>query len=138
MWIQPLPKILGCCSQCDELVFEVHERFGADHLLAGRARRVGRPLETAIRVWLVLTNGSPIAVTFCEACVQAPRLVEVWKRTLAAFAEEMTPEYRQAIGNRGYTDEQYRIVMRTYLRLAGMVPLGVLCQYPWLQEPEYA
>ncbi len=73
-------KINGCCTICDKPVYEVVNRFPEGHILQGKVDRIGQPLDKAMIVTYVLSNGSATTLTVCEGCIEDARaeLSAVW------------------------------------------------------------
>ncbi len=69
-------KSNGCCTICDEPVFEIVSRLPEGHVLQGKIDRIGRPLDKAMIVTYVLINGSVTTQTVCEDCV-LPAMAEL-------------------------------------------------------------
>lgn len=109
-------KLTGCCTDCDDPVFEVNT-MNPD----GTPRSVGAALPNAMRATLVLTDGSTCDMTFCEGCMEAieAHLPAIWAKCLRSFAAEpVDPEIRDEI-------------RADQVRLATMVPLGVVAVRRW-------
>lgn len=133
----PQPKRLGCCTQCDEPLFEVVERFpenladGKLSPLARRPRRIGKQIAPAYRCHLLLMDGSQMPLTFCEKCKDNMDLDAVWQRVLVSMAEQMDPTFLEIINAPAHTPRQLKIVDRFFKKLHDNVPLGVLATEVW-------
>lgn len=91
-------KKIGCCTLCDQEIYEVSRRWPQGHPYAGEIRQVGRPKMPVIRQTFVQTNGKIAVISFCRACAAQAneKVVEIWGKALAAFAYER--RHRVAIG----------------------------------------
>ena len=65
-------KRSGCCTCCDDPVYEVREMY-VEGPLAEHPRRIGPMLEHGTQVTMLLTDGSTADVTMCLTCAQALR-----------------------------------------------------------------
>ena len=121
----------GCCTLCDEPVFEIVDRFPASDPRAGQPRAIGKALEGARRVALVLTDGSTTTLSFCDACTPGitDRMGEIWRKCLDTMA--FNHENLAAIKGRPLTPEEVSSSEAVLLGLAAMVPLGVVTDLPW-------
>ena len=85
-------KITGCCTCCDDEVFEVLSRFGEDGLRPGEPERLGHPHGDAMRSEFLLNDGTTSYLTFCGACAvtQAPeQYPEIWAKVLRSWEREI-------------------------------------------------
>jgi hypothetical protein len=132
-------KKLGCCTLCDEEVFEITRRAPRESSFSREPLSVGRPLPGSRRDSLVLTNGSTMDLTFCANCrPTAENLPKIWRKCRASLAREGMNDYRER-----YTREldsgtmtqlslgQQWITGKFQLDLAKTIPLGVLNRQPW-------
>lgn len=121
----------GCCTLCDEPVFEVIDRFPSSHLRAGHPRSLGAALEGATRVSLLLTDGSSTTLSFCARCAPeiGSRLVEIWRKCLATMAYHHNNIAE--IKERPATNEEIAASEADVVWLASLVPLGVIETLPW-------
>jgi hypothetical protein len=96
--------------------------------------KLGRPYEGTKRVWVVLTNGTHAALTFCADCQVTPdTLPTIHRKMRESWAAEGTNEYRQKVGGSLLSvPEQWRIGAWN-LRETDNVPLGVLFEETWEQ-----
>jgi hypothetical protein len=132
-------KKLGCCTLCDEEVFEITRRAPRDGPFSREPIAVGRPLPGSRRDSLVLTNGSTVDLTFCESCKPtAENLPVIWKKCRASLAREGKNDYRERYtkeldsGNMTQLDLcQQWITGKFQLDLAKTIPLGVLSKRAW-------
>ncbi len=79
-------KITGCCSRCDAEVFEVLER-DAERM----PKRIGAPLENAVRVTFVMVDGTLMDLTFCRECADAltpEELQWLWRRVVKSWIDQ--------------------------------------------------
>lgn len=84
-------KRAGCCSLCDQLVFEVKARWGEGDARAGEPKRFGPPLEGTLRITFLLLNGGRTDMTFCGDCgqsVDAQHYPTLWRKNLAGWLRE--------------------------------------------------
>lgn len=121
----------GCCTLCDEPVFEITDRFPASDPRAGQPRAIGKALEGARRIALVLTDGSTVTLSFCSDCAPGiqDKLGEIWRKCLDTMA--FNHENLAAIKGRPLTPEEVSSSEAVLLGLASMVPLGVVTDLPW-------
>ena len=91
-------KKAGCCTLCNQEMYEVSRRWPQGHPYAGEGRQLGRPKMPVIRQHFVQTNGKIAVISFCESCARDADegIVHVWARALAAFKYER--RHRVAIG----------------------------------------
>lgn len=80
-------KLEGCCTACNKPVFEVKARF-ASGPLSRAPSVVGKPEDNARRVTFLLSDGSTVALSFCEPCIEAALgdLVGLWRKCVATNA----------------------------------------------------
>ena len=121
----------GCCTLCDEPVFEITDRFPMDDPRAGQPRGIGKALEGARRIGLVLTDGSTTMLSFCSGCAPGiqDRLGEIWRKCLDTMA--FNHENLAAIKGRPLTPQERATSEAGLLSLASIVPLGVVTDLPW-------
>jgi hypothetical protein len=112
------------CTLCDEPVFEIIAYFPDGHPRAGQPRRIGKPMDKAVRLHLLLTGGTTAAVTLCDAC--EPDLAEIWRRCLEAQADQQLNRVRYGVAP--LTPRQQEQQTAELLALTRQVPLGVLYQ----------
>ena len=91
-------KKTGCCTLCNQEIYEVSRRWPQGHPYAGEIRQLGRPKMAVIRQYFVQTNGKIAVISFCEDCAKDADdgVVEIWAKALAAFGYER--RHRVAIG----------------------------------------
>ena len=121
----------GCCTLCDEPVFEIKDRFPEGDVRAGQPRAIGKALEGARRIGLVLTDGSTVTLSFCSACAPGihDRLGEIWRKCLDTMA--FNHENLAAIKGRPLTRQEAATSEEGLLALTTIVPLGVVENLPW-------
>lgn len=94
-------NMAGCCVICDKPIFEVAAVYPADSALRGRPRVLAAALPGLRVVTIKLRNGSYTQVTACQACTESDFPLDlVWRKLLRTWKEEMSPEYRLAVGAR--------------------------------------
>lgn len=120
-------KRLGHCTLCDQQVFNIIATFPTGHPLAGRPRRLGKPMDNAVRLHLLLTGGTTVPVTLCDTC--EPDLKKIWRRCLEAMADQQCN--RLKYGGAPLTPRQQEQQTGELLALARQAPLGVLYQEKW-------
>jgi hypothetical protein len=79
-------KIPGCCSICDQEVFEILEKKD------GIPTRVGQPKDEAQRVTFLLSGGEHMDLTFCAQCASVMNeedYPELWKKVLRSWEHEL-------------------------------------------------
>ncbi|MCP4900110.1 MAG: hypothetical protein GY906_24330 [bacterium] len=98
-------KRLGCCTLCDEPVFEViaaHTEGPYD----GHPRELGPAMEKRTMLSFNLKSGRRIVLTFCSECADGlgrDKFDEIWQKCIAsnqyeidATAIKLTPKQTQA------------------------------------------
>jgi len=78
------PKLMGCCTCCDKLVFNVTRRDPDTR----EPIQLGAPLDDAVRTTFLLASGSMMDLTFCRKCNSAlspEKFYELWKRVLISW-----------------------------------------------------
>jgi len=125
-------KAAGLCSVSGEECFDVLEYWPANHpVYAGQPRRLGAPHDDALRVTVVLVNGSRMNLTI-KAQYLADfhvALPEVWR-----VVKEATRTLRKAhkhLGQIDFSPQQHAAADRFNLAFNDNVPLGVLCWEKW-------
>jgi len=116
-------KLIGCCTACDEPVFEVVARH-TEGPCKGEIRQVGQPLPGARRVTLVRISGRTSFWTLCEGCdVEPENMARLNKKEVAAMVFER---------NLAKDTMKQAEAREQMLRLFEFdVPLGVLGEMPW-------
>jgi hypothetical protein len=116
-------KYIGCCTLCDEPIFEVVSRH-TEGSYKGEIKQVGAPLPGARRLTLVRMSGRTSFCSLCEKCeVTSENITVLAKKELAA----MVYERRIAVDTMEQADNREKM-----LRLFAFdVPLGVLGEIPW-------
>ncbi|KKM73967.1 hypothetical protein LCGC14_1405090 [marine sediment metagenome] len=109
----------GCCTLCDEPVFEIAPSTGA----------VGQPLDNAVRATLILTDGSTVSLTFCDQCETETKLTEIWSKCVETMAFQCN--HLAEIKGRKVSDQEIEVAQQEVIRLMGMVPLGVVGAIAW-------
>ncbi len=118
-------KRLGCCTLCDEPVFEIVETMKVDGI--DMPKVLGKPLDTARRVHLILTGGTNMALTFCTDCSVTPEtLPEIYRKVRLAWALEATNSTRTQIGGDEQSLARQWQIGAHQTGLTNNVPIGVL------------
>lgn len=84
-------KIAGCCSLCDAPCFEVLEVWAPHERNPGEPKRLGGPVDGAVRVTFLLFNGRTTDMTFCSGCaedVNAAYYPALWRKNIAGWLRE--------------------------------------------------
>ncbi len=143
-------KEVGCCSLCDEPVFEVLERFPEGHPLGGRIRRISQVLTDpdAKRVSLLQLSSLECGVdskrlerwakaaqheiTLCSKCsIDHTNIVGLWKKCMEAYAECVTVEHQLALGKPPNTQEQQDYSEQVACWMVNTPPIGVMHEQKW-------
>ena len=85
-------KITGCCTCCDDEVFDILSRFGENGLRPGEPERIGRPHDDALRIEFLLNDGTTSYLTFCGACavmLTPEQYPEIWAKVLRSWEREI-------------------------------------------------
>lgn len=122
------------CTVCDQQCFEVMALWPDDSPLAGEPRRVGRPTPDAVRVDLVLTDGTRTTFTVHDRCVETleETLPAAWRKMLERMRWER--KHHKALGQKPFTPEQLAHADAVNLALVHNVPLGVLAVERWVDH----
>jgi predicted secreted Zn-dependent protease len=119
----PDRKRVGCCTLCDEPIFEVAARH-TEGPSKGEIKQMGGPLPGARRVTLVRMSGRTSYCSLCKECeVTSANIVVVTQKEVAAMVHE-----RNFARD---TMEQAENRERMLRLFAFDVPLGVLGETPW-------
>ena len=84
-------KIGGCCSLCDEPVFEVTAVWESGTPRAGEPKSLGAANDGAIRVSFLLLAGGYTDMTFCGECAASlsqEHYTLLWRKNLAGYLRE--------------------------------------------------
>lgn len=84
-------KIGGCCSLCDESVFDITAVWEAGTARAGEPKAFGAPSNGATRVAFLLASGGYTDMTFCGACAESlnqEHYTLLWRKNLAGYMRE--------------------------------------------------
>ena len=84
-------KIGGCCSLCDEPVFEITAVWEVGTTRAGEPKALGAPNDGATQVAFLLASGGYTTMTFCENCaaeLNAEHYTPLWRKNLAGYMRE--------------------------------------------------
>jgi len=116
-------KRLGCCTVCDEPIFEVTTRW-MEGPYKGEARQLGRALPGIRRVTVVRMSGRQSYWSLCPTCEIDPKdMVVLNRKEIRAMVKE------RSLSKDNPAQAENREKM---LRLFEWdVPLGVLGEKPW-------
>jgi len=122
----PDRKKIGCCTVCDEPIFEILSRH-TEGPYKGEAKQLGRPLPGVRRATIVRVSGRVSDWSLCSACeihpLDMPRLN---KKEIAAMAYERNIVIRETLEQKEAKEQMLRLFEFD-------VPLGVLGEKPWLE-----
>ena len=125
-------KRVACCSCCDEELFDVWEYWPENHaVFPGHPRKTRTPRDNALRLTVILVNGSMMNLTVCEHCLPELHLSipALWQGIKA-----QTRRVRQghkALGQESFSEEKNVEADGYNLKFNDNVPLGVLCWQRW-------
>ena len=124
-------KTAGLCAVSDEECFEIREYWPEKHPFAGEPRRFGAPHKDALRVALVMADGSLMHITIkaCELVNLETNLPATWCRIKERMRHER--KAHAALNQRDFTLEQHRFMDEENLRFNDNVPLGILFAERW-------
>jgi len=124
-------KASGLCSVCGEACFEVLETFPKGHPLAGTPKRTGQPNDDAMRVTLVMANGSLGVVTVREQYLPDlhVHLPAIWADVKART--RIDRKAHRVFGQQAFTAAQHAQADLDNLQFNDNIPLGVLCVERW-------
>ncbi|MGE0289519.1 MAG: hypothetical protein AB7I42_26020 [Bradyrhizobium sp.] len=124
-------KIQGHCSVSGDPCFEILETFNEPHPLAGQPRRIGKPLPDAVRVTLVLVDGTTADFTCKQRYVPEfyAHLPLIWREVQdrVRFDRKNHKAYKQP----DFSEEQHAQMDAWNLAHIDNVPLGVLAWRKW-------
>ena len=86
------PKIVGACSSCNRMVFDVTARFGQGEPNEGQPKQLGAPQPDAKRVTFLLASGEIMDLTFCGDCLETLNNDDyppLWGRVLVSWMAEL-------------------------------------------------
>jgi len=118
-------KKLGCCTVCDEPIFEIIVRH-VEGPFKGEPKQLGMPLPGARRLTVVRASGRQSNWSLCGEC-------EVWP---ADFPRLNRKEVRAMVRERAIahdTPEQAKgrdVMLKLF---EWDIPLGILGEKPWLE-----
>ena len=128
--IEPTVKRAGCCTWCDEEVYEIITRF-PEGPLSGYPRKIGKPLDSARRISYALVDGSRADLTCCAGCefemTQPVNMPIIWQKVIRSFMFEEQPDVRAALPAAPRTPAQTEIVLREIERQITNYPIAVIC-----------
>jgi hypothetical protein len=124
-------KTQGHCSISGEPCFDIIETFAAGHPLAGQPRRIGAPHEDAVRVTLVLMDGTMADITVKQRYVPElyAHLPQIWRDVKARTRFDR--KNHGAYGQRDFNAAQHATMDAWNLANNDNVPLGVLAWRKW-------
>ncbi len=116
-------KLIGCCTVCDEPIFEVASRH-TEGPYKGEIKQLGAPLPGARRLTMVRISGNTSYLSLCAECeVTSENLPTLAKKEVAA----MVFERNLAKDTMAQAEHREKV-----LRLFEFdIPLGVLGETPW-------
>ncbi len=118
-------KLMGCCTICDEPIFEVVARHSEGPFL-GEIKTIGLPLPRARRVHVVRASGRQSFWSLCESCRIMPEdFPGLNRKEIRAMVKERdlaVDTLKQAEG---------REVMLKLFQWD--IPIGVLGEKPWTE-----
>jgi hypothetical protein len=119
----PDRKHFGCCTACDQPIFEVVARH-TEGPYRGEIKALGKPLPGAKRVTLVRISGSTSYMSMCGDCeVTQENIAALNKKEVAAMVYER---------HLARDDARQADMREKMLRLFSFdIPLGVLGEKPW-------
>ena len=126
----------GCCTLCDAEVCDSVTRWPGGHPYAGDIRAVGEWHDDAMKLTFILSGGSTIDLTFCEACGKSAesQLPAIWQKSLAANASDIDNDIAIGIAPSTAT---YRFNRQAFhVRLANEIPLGVMSRRYWKERDQ--
>lgn len=94
------PKDVGCCSSCDQEVFNIRSRWPdvRGHPFRGRPKDVGLPLQGALRLDFRLSNGTICSFTTCTECERwLLEHEEVWPQLWRKAIREMEYQMQEGV-----------------------------------------
>ncbi len=89
-------KIAGCCSSCDQPCFEVIQTWSDGERYPGEPKRLGKPLQGAVRIAFMLMDGSKADLTFCASCgaTLAPaEYTPLWRKVIRSWQRELDKDH---------------------------------------------
>jgi hypothetical protein len=84
-------KIGGCCSICDEPVFQITAVWEEGTTRAGEPKALGMPNEGATSIAFLLASGGYTTMTFCGKCAESLNVEHytlLWRKNLAGYMRE--------------------------------------------------
>jgi hypothetical protein len=124
-------KQQGHCSVSGEPCFDIIETWDQSHPLAGQPRRIGAPHADAVRVTLVLADGTQADITVKHRYVPElyMSLPQVWReiKERTRFDRKQHRAYRQP----DFNENQHAQMDAWNLAFNDNVPLGVLAWRKW-------
>lgn len=121
-----MPKYIGGCSHCGEMVFDVLRQDEN-----GRPTKLGKPFDDALRVHLALADGSTMALTFCSECglnLLPADYPVVWQNVMGAFVDEIE---RCATLDPAHHEARIAAAKRLFKN----IPVGVVSVQRWNEVP---
>ena len=127
-------KLVGCCTNCDEPLFEVVTQWTAPHPREGEPRRIDWQKlvdPDAVRVGFMMSDGSTCDMSFFAKCEQFADtgLARWWAKNVVA--QEFDERHRAILGAPRIDVHRAAAHRRSLLKTANMVPLGVLYSVRW-------
>jgi hypothetical protein len=128
-------KKAGCCTLCDNEVYEVRSYFPMESILAGFPRKLGKPLPSARKVSYALRDGSHCDLTCCETCEPAMRdpaqFPALWQKVLRTFLFEERDDVRALLPAPVRTPTESAHIQKELQALSNNQPIAVICVTSW-------
>lgn len=118
---------VGCCTQCENKIYAIKKQHPIGHPYAGEATHLGKPLDNAMLVTMILADGHQCRITMCNACTSVPlNLNYLWKKVLNSWALEISDEFK-IINNDALPTPEQRATQKAQLRKQVFnIPVGVI------------
>lgn len=125
-----LIKQPGLCSLCEKEVYEIIQRYANDHPLAGKIMKVGKSLDNAYTVQLVLTNGHRMSITLCDEChdLKPEDFVKIWEKIKSTWAFQASNSFRVMAGIHPMGNDEKEKYMKWFKGITKEIPIGILSE----------
>ena len=91
----------------------------------------------ATRTTMVLLSGANMDWSFCCRCQLTPQTIpKIWKRMLAAFVLEISPEWRKVHNMEAYTSLQQEQAIEMVVGMFVNPPVGILGTRSAVEKPD--
>ena len=118
-------KLLGCCTVCDEPIFEVAARW-TEGPMKGEIKQVVGPLPGARRLSIVRASGNQSNWSLCGDCTVTPENISALNRKeIRAMVKE-----REMAKDTMEQSERRDAMLRLF---QFDIPIGVLGEKPWAE-----